>query len=190
MKGEKTDNSFLETKLELRRHFLRKYHANERTSVLDCCQGDGVLWKKLGSEFDVDCWGVDLKPKKGRMKIDSIRLLATPGWRQNVIDVDTYGSPWKHWFALLPNVSGATTVFLTFGHLTVAGGAADKLLLEAMGIGFEKIKIPSSLGAKMCERGVDFCLAEAERHGLQLVEVVEGLPRGNAQYFGVRLKKA
>lgn len=189
VKREKTDNSHLESKLELRRYFLHKYHTADKANVFDCCQGSGKLWERLRDEFDVDYWGVDLKPQKGRLKLDSVRFLATEGWNHNVIDIDTYGSPWKHWFAMLPNVQRSTTVFLTYGHLTIGGGAADGMLLDAMGIKFRNLTVPNSLGAKLCEKGIDFCLACASRYGLELIEIIEALPCGNAQYFGIRLER-
>lgn len=112
----KTDNHNPRQKLELRRHFLRRYHAATPPDVFDCCQGSGLLWNQLREEFPVaSYWGVDLKPKPGRLKVDSVRVLQQPGLAANVIDVDTYGEPWKHWKALLPNITRPTTVFLTMG---------------------------------------------------------------------------
>lgn len=102
----KTDNKDPAAKLELRRHFLRTYHARGPVHVLDCCQATGFLWRTLRAEFAVTSyWGLDLKPKKGRLQLDSVRVLQQRGWNQNVVDVDTYGSPWKHWAALLPNIT-------------------------------------------------------------------------------------
>lgn len=92
----KTDNKDPSAKLELRRYFLRKYHAGEPIHVLDCCQATGFLWRTLRQEFPIaSYWGLDLKPKKGRLQIDSTRVLEQNGWKQNVVDVDTYGSPWE-----------------------------------------------------------------------------------------------
>lgn len=102
---KKTDNTNLPAKLDLRRRFLRKYHAEDPANVLDCCQGDGVIWKTLRREFTIaGYWGVDTKRKPGRLRLDSSRILAQAGWLQNVVDIDTYGSPWRHWLAMLPNV--------------------------------------------------------------------------------------
>jgi hypothetical protein len=93
----KTDNHDPRAKLELRRYFLRKYHGDGLARVLDCCQGSGLLWGTLRQEFECESyWGLDLKRKPGRLSIDSSRVLAQPGWPQDVIDIDTYGSPWKH----------------------------------------------------------------------------------------------
>src|SRR5262245_28997543 len=95
---------------------LRTYHEGDALHVFDACQGSGVLWSHLRREFVVaSYWGVDQKAKAGRLKIDSVRLLEAGLIGQNVIDVDTYGAPWKHWEALLPFVQRPTTVFLTIG---------------------------------------------------------------------------
>src|ERR1700756_3921286 len=100
--GKKTDNFNLEAKLELRRYFLRGYHQQDPPNVFDACQGDGVIWATLRGEFKVGFYlPVDLKPKKGTPRVDSVRVLDQEGWTFDVIDVDTYGVPWKHWFAIL-----------------------------------------------------------------------------------------
>jgi ubiquinone/menaquinone biosynthesis C-methylase UbiE len=61
----KTDNHSPRVKLDLRRYFLKRYHAaGEPIRVMDCCQGSGVLWGQLRKEFDVaGYWGLDIKPK-------------------------------------------------------------------------------------------------------------------------------
>jgi len=111
-----TDNGCVKAKLELRRHFLRKYHSEQPPRVFDCCQGSKVIWTQLQSEFETKSyWGVDLKPKKGRLKIDSERILNQPGWNFDVIDCDTYGSPWKHYAAIQRHATKPVTVFLTIG---------------------------------------------------------------------------
>ncbi len=133
-KHEQIDNSALEAKLDLRRRFLDKYHAQFPINVLDCCRGDGVIWSRLREEYPVTSyWGVDYKKKPGYLVVDSRRLLKTPGWPQNVIDIDTYGSPWEHWLALIKNVSKPTTVFLTIGDQNSVVRAPRKLSAEHAG---------------------------------------------------------
>lgn len=64
----KTDKHYLVAKLLLRRHFLARCHAEKPPRVQDCLQCSGLLWLKLSREFPLDSyWGVDLKPKKGRL---------------------------------------------------------------------------------------------------------------------------
>lgn len=180
---EKVDNANLPAKLDLRRYFLRKYHADAPPDVLDCCQGSGVLWTNLRREFPVrSYWGLDQKPKPGRLQVDSARVVAQAGWSQNVVDVDTYGSPWKHWEGIVANLSRPTTVFLTIGHWGV--GLTDKLVFEALGI---PRRTPPSIATKLSHTAVLYCIT---RHAarVRLVEIVEAASDGTARYLGVRLE--
>lgn len=130
--GTKTDNACPDVKLALRRYMLDRYHVGEPIRVLDCCQGSGVLWGTLQQEYDLaGYWGVDVKHKPGRLKLDSSRILARPGWRENVIDIDTYGSPWKHWTNLIKTIDHPTTVFLTIGQVNIG---TDLNILRVLGL--------------------------------------------------------
>lgn len=182
----KIDNHNAHAKLELRRYFLRKYPGPHH--VLDCCQGEAVLWNRLREEFAIDSyWGVDLKRKKGRLKIDSTRILAQPGWIQNVIDIDTYGSPWKHWQAMLPNVSRPTTVFLTIGKGRQQETIMCNVLLGCLGITSEFAKaLPKCLKSEHIfgDIGVHAMLGQATSD-----EIIEAKHAGFARYIGLRLTK-
>jgi hypothetical protein len=135
MTTKKTDNANLPAKLDLRRYFLRKYHADGTGRVMDCCAGSGRLWGTLRNEFVIaSYWALDLKTKRGRLKVDSSRILAQRGWTENIIDIDTYGSPWTHWENMLPNITAPTTAFLTIGQLTTGTvGSIGKMPLKYMG---------------------------------------------------------
>jgi len=186
MKLRQTDNSALRAKLALRRHFLENYHGKP-ARVLDCCQGQGVLWRQLRTEFDVALyWGIDLKAKPGRLRLDSAQLLAQNGLAYNVIDIDTYGSPWRHWLALLPHVRTATTVFLTIGHVFVG---TERELLPGLGLErFGRI-LPPALRSRLRELWLHTCLSRPLDFGLTIAEAVEAFPHGaRARYFGVRIE--
>jgi hypothetical protein len=186
--SKKTDNHDPRAKLLLRRYFLDKYHADGIADVLDCCQAGGLLWTEIRRTHTVArYWGVDLKPKKGRLKIDSVRILQQPGWPQNVIDIDTYGEPWKHWFAMLPNVDKPTTVFLTIATIKMGGGGnISNVLRDALGINGLP-SIPQCFCGKLADKGVDFMLAQAKKTS-KIIECVEASSKGNARYIGVRLE--
>jgi hypothetical protein len=187
--SKKTDNHNLPAKLELRRYFLRKYHSAP-LSVLDCCQATGRIWSALRDEFaTTDYWGVDLKPHKGRLKIDSVRILDQPGWTQNVIDIDAYGSPWKHYFALLRNCRHDVTVFLTIGMVKIGGGNYDNALLSVLGLDLKTLELPNSLGARLIDVALQHALCAPSSHGLRPVEAMEAPGDGNARYIGIRLQK-
>jgi hypothetical protein len=193
------------TKVALRRYFLETYHKDEPIRVFDCCQGEGAIWGKLRTEFPVaEYWGVDNAKEKlraGRLVIDSKRILAQ-GVRQNVIDVDTYGSPWKHWLALLAarNDSATLTVFLTFGRGTFGSGW-DDAMVDSLGLRFKRLTLPDGLIAKVCSvSGIQHCLGRAGEFGYKIVDCREAIPHRDfkvevgharkARYFGVRIAKA
>lgn len=200
MKSRFTDNGNLTGKLNLRRHFLRKYHADGSANVLDCCQGDGVMWGALRKEFDLaGYWGIDVKPKPGRLKLDSSRILQQPGWPQNVVDIDTYGSPWKHWFAMLPNVVRPLTVFLTIGrrgfaNKNVAPKPLSKEESAALGIRLNRDKIGNRaftlFGGKLGGIAVSYCLARACEYGIIVAEAAEADNSTATRYIGLRLEPA
>lgn len=191
--AKKTDNSNPTVKLALRRYFLSKYHGDGAADVLDCCQGQGLIWQRLRREFALaGYWGVDVKVQKGRLKIDSMRILAQPGWPHNVIDIDTYGSPWKHWLALLPHVGQRDiTVFLTIG----SGGPGRIRLgreeLDAMGISIERVKgMSGAITHSLIDLAARCCLGQCYRYGLHVIEAAEALTtesKWRTRYIGVRL---
>ena len=183
--SEKVDNKDPTAKLDLRRYFLRKYHADGTANVLDCCQGSALLWRKLRSEFDIrSYWGMDLKPKKGRLKLDSRKLLAQRGWSQNVVDIDTYGSPWSHWQGVMENAIGPCSIFLTIGNQ-----ANTAISPNAHGFGL-MFRLPEStpemIKGKIARQvDVQFFLGNAGKYGT-IVEAKEALSSGTARYIGVR----
>ena len=193
----KIDNSRLGAKLALRRYFLETYHS-AAFNVFDACQGSAVIWSELRREYTCSYWGVDVKHSRGRLTIDSKRVLAQPGWDFDVIDVDTYGSPWGHWEALLPNVTRPVTVFLTVGLIRAAGGGVvRKAFLKAVGLSFRRLRLPPGLGAAVSTELIPLALGLCHRHGLEVVEAAEAVQplagpahrtSPTARYFGVHLR--
>jgi len=186
MATKQTDNHALGSKILLRKDFLDRYHPDGAT-VFDACQGNGELWRRLAIGRKLNYWGVDLKPRKGRLKVDSERVLQVPGWTFDVIDVDTYGMPWGDWKAILANGKAPVTVFLTVGNLIMGGSRVCTEVAEALKIG---VKMPNAIAAKL---NGDFTLemiGQAEVMGWRIVEAKEAVPLspGTARYFGVRLE--
>jgi hypothetical protein len=192
-KSKQIDNHDPRVKLDLRRYMLRRWHGpGEPIRVMDCCSGSGVLWTTLRKEFAIASYfPLDVKPKPGRLKIESERVLAQPGWKENVIDCDTYGSPWTLWAALLPNVKQPTTVFLTIG-TTMFAGSVDRSAYGMLGLG--KLAsldcFPVSFGRKLSELATSYAIGDAARHGLNVADAVEAISDGSARYLGVRLTPA
>lgn len=183
----KTDNSNLAAKLDLRRYFLSKYPAN---SVLDCCQGDGAIWNVLRKEFNPRYYlPIDIKPKKGRLQVESSRVLEAGDWNFDCIDVDTYGEPWKHWQQIINHGHGQITVFLTIGLVKVMGGSISTLLASWCGLAPLKEVIPKSMQVKCAEISLPYALARADKNDFSIIEALEAPRAKNARYVGVRLEK-
>lgn len=188
-RDKKTDTASgqLAKKVDLRLHFLRKYHETD-ARVFDACQGDGEVWAAVRKDFEVThYWGGDKARKAGRLNIDSVALLAQ-GVADNVIDVDTYGSPWDHWLSLLPNIKQPTTVFLTWGSMGVS--AMPERVKQFIGIG--ALRMPVSLPGKLWHHAVNSLLSAPLRHGLEIVECRRCRATQNVEYFGLHIiqKKA
>lgn len=190
MTRHKTDNAHLESKLRLRRHLLTRFHSQGDVRVFDCCQGSGVIWRTLRRDFAVaSYWGVDVKPKKGRLKIDSRRVVCQPGLRVNVVDIDTYGMPWDHWCGLLPHVSEPTTVFLTIGLVTMGGGGGlSKESRKTLGIPAEWT-LANAFTPELVKLSVQSFLSMRAASGFRVVEAWESTPGKHARYLGVHLNK-
>ena len=189
MKLKKTDNHDPAAKLALRMHFLRKYHSDGGARVLDCCAGSGLLWGEIRQSIKlVSYLGLDVKKKKGRLGIDSSRYLAAGCNAFDVIDVDTYGAPWKHWFEILKHMEQPTTVFLTVGMIKKGGGGAlQNEEKEALGI--TGLHVPMGICGRLHELSVKCCLTACYRYDIMIVDAVEAASTGNARYIGVRLER-
>lgn len=189
---KKSDNTNLNAKLELRRLCLQRYHAGTVPAVLDCCCAEQQLWSVLRNEFEVKYLGVDKEKKKNQLVMQSERLLQLP-INYDVIDIDTYGQPWKHWRAMLPNLTKPVTVFLTIGQIRFNGigavGSEDPWVFEAMGAKFERLKIPASFGYRVAERATLSCLAWAYNFDLKIDAFLEAPRSKNARYIAVRISK-
>lgn len=187
MQGTQTDNKFFGTKIRLRRFYLQKYHQRGPFSVFDTCCGDGHIWRELRKDFPrIEYFGAD--HVKTALKVDSARLCQDPAYAQfDVIDIDTYGSPWSHYFNLLPNIKKPTTIFLTIG----SSGARNNMpnVMRAV-LGLDQFKyIPTSILARINGTiGTDYCIMHAERFGLAVSDIREGFPKKNARCIGLRLE--
>lgn len=189
MSDTKTDNDNFAGKLALRRYFLRRYHEGRTPLVFDACQATGQLWKALRTEFAVTYFGVDHVAQPGRLRIESERVLATPGWQFDVIDVDTYGSPWLHWEQIMKHGRAPVTVFLTIGS-SMFGGSTDNAALRAVGLGRVVKRLPPSMRKKLDRIAVDACLALSFRHGWKVVDAQEAPPGRSARYLGLYMVRS
>ena len=186
----KTNNANLVSKLLIRRYFLDMFHAGKEFRIFDACQGEKVLWNTLQKDYRCIYWGVDQKPKPGRMKIDSTRILEQPGWDFDVIDIDTHGHPWNQWLSLLPNISRPVTVFLTIGTIRAGGnGGVGKSVLRIAAPKFRTgVMIPLGIMGSLAPFFATRMLAQAFKYGLEISYAAESSSSSNARYLGIRLE--
>lgn len=181
----KTDNHNLAAKLALRRNLLS---GMDGFSVMDCFSGESeAIWKTLRKEYNLaDYLALDIKRKKGRLKIDSFKVLQGQRWTHDVIDLDAYGSPWDHFGEVLKSDRHKLlVVFLTIG--TTMMGNLSKWALIAMGV---PANTPIGMHRQLSDYSVSSCLSECYKYGWIPVSAHEALnPGGNARYIGIQLKK-
>jgi hypothetical protein len=202
---KKTDNHNLKAKLDLRRHFLSLAKFERPISVCDCYSGQEVIWGTLAKEFSVgDYLALDVKEKKGRLKLDSLRYLQNQEWRHDVVDLDAYGSPWRHLFEVIKRLASPVElggrllgrsrletgpdrclVFLTIGETIWKQQQSDAL--EYCGI---PVDVPPAIKGQLGDFILENCLAAPLTAGLQIVRAAEAFnPGGNARYIGMQICK-
>lgn len=183
----KTDNHNAIAKLHLRRHFLRAWHPTP-PDVLDCFAGYSVLWSQLKAEFAIAHYtGIEMRKIPGRLRMDSLQYLRRDDWQHDVIDLDAYGSPWKHLLAALPHLvtnGKACTIFLTIGNAGL--GSQDRDLIKAAGIPFD---VPKGLHKGLADYFTHVGLALPLRFGLEIVDCQESPnPGGTCRYIGLHVR--
>jgi hypothetical protein len=182
---KKTDNHNLKAKLELRRKMLI---GQAGLSVVDCFSGKSeAIWTILRKEVDVaEYLALDIKRKKGRLAIDSLKFLRGQKWMHNIVDLDAYGSPWEHWGEVLKSDRHEViTVFLTIG--TSMLGNLSAWSLRALGV---PENTPIGMHRQLAEKCVSNCLAHLYKHDWIPMSAHEALnPGGNARYIGIKIRK-
>jgi hypothetical protein len=189
------ENADPTAKLLLRRYFLDKYYPGAKMgvenpapapTVFDACQAGGLLWGTLRQEYRVRYWGVDLKPqKRGTLKMDSARVL-TQANDFDIVDIDTFGSPWHHWLVMLPNIRKPTIVFLTLGKVAAINEIGNDALTW-LGLAHLVNLVPNSLRWKISDYSWSTLLAAPYAYSLTIDEAQEATASNNARYLGVRL---
>lgn len=108
----------------------------------------------------------------------------------NVIDVDTYGSPYGHWFAALPNIIHPTMFFLTFGKMSM-GADDQRLWVPIFGSKQFARKIPRIIRHDIVSRlGIDVAIGATKDYNLQ-VNYFDGYRTvTGSEYIAVGIKKA
>jgi hypothetical protein len=178
------DNHDYTKKLDLRRAFLNDFQKDQPLSVCDCFSGENeVIWTQLRKEFNVGKYfALDIKEKRGRIAMNSLDYLKLQKFNHDVIDLDSYGSPWEHWFEVLKR-GHSCVVFLTIGQVRL--NVQPKILLREIGIDF---KVPASFHWFLSHIAIPAGLAVAIRRGYRVEKCLEVLnPSGYARYFGIKI---
>jgi hypothetical protein len=180
----KTDNHNPAAKLALRRQLLSELPRKMPLSVADCFSGSETLWGVLRQEFPVrEYLALDVKPKRGRLKLDSLRYLQNQQWEHDVIDLDAYGSPWRHYFEVLKR-RRPCVVFLTIGSTGMRVQQAEGLA----SIGIVGFRPPAGMHAALADLITERALGAFYSYGLALLSGWEASnPGGSARYIGLRL---
>ena len=181
----KTDNSSLPAKLNIRRYFLDKYATGEFT-VIDCCAGYQEIWTVLRKEYpECNYCGIDKRKIEGVLHADSKRILST-GMVADVIDIDTYGSPWGHWHNLIPNIKNETIVFLTIGSTGMRN--QSKQAMKIAGLQFSKLKLPGTLAGKFDNIINMRNIKAVEQYSYVIVNEAKIIESKNVKYIGLHLQ--
>lgn len=140
----KTDNKnldakILDAKILLRRRVLDEAKFAEHR-VLDLCAGEGVVWRTMRHHAKLDDYvPVDLAPRLPGTIVGDVKderfLSAFDLSRFNIIDIDTYGEPWKPWSFIQEHLRTPTAIFLTHGAVSTPGGShVSNFVLQRLGI--------------------------------------------------------
>lgn len=159
-----------------------------KISVMDCFSGEAeAIWSALSKEFKIrEYLALDLKRKRGRLAIDSLRVLQGQKWTHNVVDLDAYGSPWNHWHEVIKsNRHKSIIVFLTVG--SSGFGRLSDFARKSMGI---PSNTPHGMDKILAKNSVSFCLAKCYEYDWIIDKAHEALnPGGNARYIAIKLTK-
>lgn len=91
----KTDNSYLNTKINLRMNHLPD---QQSIKVLDCFAGRSKIWKKIKKESskNINAVGIDRISYGSTLKGDNVKYLKGMNLdKYDIIDLDAYGIPFR-----------------------------------------------------------------------------------------------
>lgn len=181
-----TENSNLPLKLSLRQKLL-DISGFEEYKVIDCCTAKGMIWNNLKKKYKVTSYlPFDTNPQlPGTIRMDSIKALNQIDIaKYNVIDIDTFGEPWKHYEIALNKLKSDTIIYLTIGINKVCGGSISNKAKEMMGIPLDW-HIP--MNDKLAKKHISFLLTMGcENCKITNVYKAE-LP--NVTYYGILYRK-
>lgn len=135
LKNQKTDNSYLDYKIKLRINHLPD---KQNIKVLDLFHGIGIIWNQIKKQTDknIEVTGIEIdKNKNSNLEVlhgDNLKYLKKLDLsKYDIIDIDTYGSPYKQLKLIFKNktLQKGTAFFLTDIQI-MFGKLPDNLLKE------------------------------------------------------------
>lgn len=179
MSSRQIDNSHKEVKLEMRRESVK-----DGDTILDCCHGEGFLWGEIGQGKDISVIGIEHEKGRGRGAIHGEAEKVIPGLdlsRYQMIDVDTYGSPYQIIKCIFKNktLAPGTVIFYTF--IQTHMGLVSQESLRAIGLSKEMTKKISTLFAKL---GWPAFLEYLRKQGIKKVDAWYVKERTSKKHYG------
>ena len=153
---------------------------------MDACQGAGKIWQRIRRRFPCTYMGADTALRTVGVKVDSVRLFDLP-WEWDVIDVDTYGEPWRHWEAICRTCRQPVTVFLTVGIVRMFGWSpkASPYIHRALGCPDET---PPAIESQYMEDMHAWLLSYAAKlYGRTIEDCRRVVGNSRVSYYGCRL---
>jgi len=186
----KVDNAFLCTKVNLRRNVIKKHFNKSSFNILNCCAAKNKVWRSLDEFYNTSIIHLDLNPQfDGVIKCDANDYVQNNDLSKfDIIDIDTYGSPWDIFFNSIKSCTGTTVFFLTWGR-------TEKNLFNVPNIIKQTFNFPKSSKkgrnplCKYMEKNITSLLVRGYENGIFIKDVYEGFPQGNARYFGLTVIK-
>lgn len=133
---KQTENSNLPLKLLIRKKIINEAKFDQ-LHIIDCCTAKEMIWENLKKHYDISSYlPFDIKPQlPGTIKMDSKEALRQMSLSDyNVIDIDTFGEPWEHFYEIINKINQKTAVFLTYGRVKVGGGNISNFAKKIIGI--------------------------------------------------------
>jgi hypothetical protein len=145
MSRGKINNSYLEIKQELRKAFINEL---QEKNVLDCFCGKSEIWRDIKTNSYI---GID-KEKTNDINLhgDNKKWLKIIDLKQfNIIDLDSYGIPFKQLQIIFNNRTLQTGTLIFFTFIQSVFGKMPAALLKLYGYSKEMIKkIPTLFNRK------------------------------------------
>jgi hypothetical protein len=170
----KTDNSYLEDKIQLR---LGMLPAKDIT-VLDCYGGYGHIWKEIAKRFPhkIKRTGIDKEKRPHTLQGDNLKwLLSLDLSKYDVIDLDAYGIPYEQ-LRVLFRRGYRGVVFVTA--IQSVMGQLPKRMLSDHGISGRAFSLCPTIWGKV---GFELLLGYLAENG---VESIRHRGYSRKHYFG------